>query len=723
MAFRKISFMLFFLMFASVVFAIDIAECRDLNGDYWGQTLTLTQDFNSDTTSWSNTGCFKMTESGAGQNITIDCQGHVIDTFKDDPFFTTNSQVLDTLTVKDCNFIVDYSNVRLFSVNRDMNYFNFIDNNYSATSASEFFNTTATDSTFDLNASGSVFFFKTITGLAEGFDLTSSKYNRFTVTDMNVQSLYSSSGLSRLIYLYGGITDINYFSFLNSNIITGKDGTLLYLYDISDSFIDIDFNGTEITFLNTTPNEKIYVIDTSISYTKDDFIIRNLNINLNTGNSAQNSDFIDLRKSTFGKFSILNSFFNVTSSTSVIGLDYIEQSPIADLNFSGTNIMLEDSSVLFHIIGSNDSSYYNIHDLNATVKTGLSLFFVHGFGTHSYVNLYDSNLFFYDNNRIAYTWGGGDLDLNLYNNKIYANPTTKFSDSSGSGDFLADFNTVLNKNNKPKRSLLINDNSSATGGNIWLSNSTGQNLCTTDNVSPFGICDHNITFFGFHNSTTPIYYNDFLSLISFSNSSPDVNLVSIESNSFSKSLPVFSYIKDGNLTIDFNVTDPDARQLYLDLNFSSNNAQGTGKVIVQDLNLTTPFCEDFNFLDSTRCSYDFNISPSLVSDGNYYILVLVNDGVTNDFNSFDNSFMVDNTKPNVTADYNYNWQNFDANVLLSCTDVNSGCSNIYYRVDTDSSSGINYGSWQVYDANIFFSSDGNYALDFNAIDNAGIGAI
>jgi hypothetical protein len=49
----------------------------------------------------------------------------------------------------------------------------------------------------------------------------------------------------------------------------------------------------------------------------------------------------------------------------------------------------------------------------------------------------------------------------------------------------------------------------------------------------------------------------------------------------------------------------------------------------------------------------------------------------------------------------------------------SGCNTIYYRVDTNSTSTVSYGDWQVYSSAISFANDGNYALDFNAVDNIG----
>ena len=110
----------------------------------------------------------------------------------------------------------------------------------------------------------------------------------------------------------------------------------------------------------------------------------------------------------------------------------------------------------------------------------------------------------------------------------------------------------------------------------------------------------------------------------------------------------------------------------------------------------------------------------LVNDGNYYLLVFVSDGTLTDFNASDNNFMVDNAKSSTSWDGNSgSWQSTDANVHLACSDANSGCATTTYRLDTDANITVSYGFWTTFDANILVLSDGNWALDFNSMDNAG----
>jgi PGF-pre-PGF domain-containing protein len=204
------------------------------------------------------------------------------------------------------------------------------------------------------------------------------------------------------------------------------------------------------------------------------------------------------------------------------------------------------------------------------------------------------------------------------------------------------------------------------------------------------------------------------------NSAPDLNILRIGGYNANAELPVFSYVKDGNVSIDFNVMDVDAGDtLTVDLNYSSENTQGTGTVIVSGLVLDATVCDDADFTNSTNCSWDFNIHSTLVTDGNYYILALISDGTDSDFNASDNNFMIDNTAPLTAMDYNATWQNTDANVTaLSITDAGSGVALTQYRLDTDSSDSVSMGEWQTFDANILITADGNWAIDFNSTDNA-----
>ncbi len=136
------------------------------------------------------------------------------------------------------------------------------------------------------------------------------------------------------------------------------------------------------------------------------------------------------------------------------------------------------------------------------------------------------------------------------------------------------------------------------------------------------------------------------------NQSPDINLLAVDGFPDNEGLPSFSFARDQNLSIDFNVQDLDSNNLQLDLNFSASNIQGTGQAIVQQLDLNQletngPFrCDQTDFRSSTRCTIDWNIASVL--DGNYFLLIQISDRNSTDFDSSDNNFLVDNTPPSVS---------------------------------------------------------------------------
>ncbi|MEW6295345.1 MAG: CD1107 family mobile element protein [Candidatus Diapherotrites archaeon] len=185
------------------------------------------------------------------------------------------------------------------------------------------------------------------------------------------------------------------------------------------------------------------------------------------------------------------------------------------------------------------------------------------------------------------------------------------------------------------------------------------------------------------------------------------------------------YIK-GSYTIDFNVTDNDSNSI-ADSNLMAriyySSTQGAFTTLITDLNLmNTSVCGDQNFVTTNNCTYSWN--TAVVTDGNYFIDINVVDSLPNGTfrdsgsDSSNTSFMIDNTAPTTSWDGNTTWQKIDANIHLTCVDASNNCPTTKYRVDTDSSSTVSYGSWTTYDTNIFINSDGNWALDFNSTDAA-----
>ncbi|MCX6799169.1 MAG: Ig-like domain-containing protein, partial [Candidatus Diapherotrites archaeon] len=147
-------------------------------------------------------------------------------------------------------------------------------------------------------------------------------------------------------------------------------------------------------------------------------------------------------------------------------------------------------------------------------------------------------------------------------------------------------------------------------------------------------------------------YTDYVRLTVSHDTIPDVNITAIDSRDISNALPFFSYAADQNLTIDFNVFDIENDRLTVDINYSTSNSQGSGTVIVSDLNLTTAVCPSQKWDDNvSRCSWDWNISG--VGDNNYYILIYATGYATSDFNTSSKAIGVDNNAP-VTVDNDFN---------------------------------------------------------------------
>jgi len=188
-----------------------------------------------------------------------------------------------------------------------------------------------------------------------------------------------------------------------------------------------------------------------------------------------------------------------------------------------------------------------------------------------------------------------------------------------------------------------------------------------------------------------------------------------------------NYIR-GTYTIDFNWWDSNTAAGTYDANLyytDDDNAAGTFEfLIASDVNLLDENGDTGGTYGGGIANYDYNWDTTAVStDGNYFIEIKIWDGNGETNSDYGTEFMIDNTGPVTSWDGNTTWQNFDANIHLTCNDgAGAGCGVTMYRVDTNATDGVNYGSWQTYDTNIlissFATSDGNWAIDFNSTDLA-----
>ena len=220
----------------------------------------------------------------------------------------------------------------------------------------------------------------------------------------------------------------------------------------------------------------------------------------------------------------------------------------------------------------------------------------------------------------------------------------------------------------------------------------------------------------------------------------DVNAIKIDGNPDNTALPVFKYSADGNLTIDFNVFDPDFNGIFwssgrLDANIDARDVNGTPFRIITDLNLVASasagsnrglYCDDLNFAggkDINRygvtCHWDWNIM--LITDRNVFIdLNVIDNNSYVDANSSDQNFGV---VPALTAN-----NAADVNIVRPNGGESIGVRDGNYRIDFNVSdkdcNGIFYCNGRL-DANIDYNVSGGWTrvvTDLNLLATASAGS-
>ena len=118
--------------------------------------------------------------------------------------------------------------------------------------------------------------------------------------------------------------------------------------------------------------------------------------------------------------------------------------------------------------------------------------------------------------------------------------------------------------------------------------------------------------------------------------------------------------------------------MIIDINYSTQNVEGTGTVIANDLN-ASEYCEDSDFTDSTSCSYEWDISS--ISDGNYYVNMVIDNGDNQLFEATDDNFMIDNSDPEIYSIVINNDNNLDGiDYDLNATIIDSSTvTNVTYK--------------------------------------------
>ncbi|MEK6959467.1 MAG: hypothetical protein AABW59_05495 [archaeon] len=241
--------------------------------------------------------------------------------------------------------------------------------------------------------------------------------------------------------------------------------------------------------------------------------------------------------------------------------------------------------------------------------------------------------------------------------------------------------------------------SSSSAQNGISSNGTSLSTFTTDlnfNLEGVFFLDYNAT----DNAGNSVDSN-FIMMMDFN--APTGLLLDIASfNGTGYDFTGFGYTND--VTPDLNIFAYDVTSGIAGMQFSCDNNNWSPQVAY-----ATTYA-DFNIAsDSNGCS---------PLDGNKTIYVKFIDNAGNSAVASDWIFL-DRVLPTLSSNQSPTWVLSNDTVSISCSDNNAGCYTTMYNLDDNTLAGINYIGWTTYIAGLAFTADGNYALDYNAIDRAG----
>ena len=165
------------------------------------------------------------------------------------------------------------------------------------------------------------------------------------------------------------------------------------------------------------------------------------------------------------------------------------------------------------------------------------------------------------------------------------------------------------------------------------------------------------------------------------NTPPLLAVWQVDGHDFNAALPSFSYAADGNLTIKFWAADVNDNDLNFNMWYDTASGGKTNKLI-GDINLSTETGHgscNTNNKTGMACTWDWNISG--IADGNYWVVIELNDGEDTNTVSGQKSFRVNpaaNTAPpDATVLYPMNNESFNAgntidiNIAISDPDTNA----------------------------------------------------
>jgi hypothetical protein len=445
--------------------------------DFQGYIDTI--NFNTATTADFNNGSFIKITDSMNNPLTIDFTGSDFNMHGDSQFIYVNTSDVNDLTFSDIN--IDF------------------------TSTGSLITYGATDVDSDLILDFNDLYINTFYGYF--FEITNMDSNYFNIDFNNSDLNFLSTNT-----FYINSSDINYLTMYDLNIIYyGGDGSLFTLNDANFNTFTLDTEGiasaNSYTFNFTSGNDTTMIFDLNdsdfnqvsgnmFSFDATDinsFTVLDLNL-LDIGYAESNLLYLSSATTDMNYFT-----FNFSEDLNIRTGNLITTNQLNDsminVDFNNMNITVVDDAFKF---GDSNIGDFNIYNL--TLDTNKIFYFY-----NSSLRLDFNGLNFYDNN-ITFNYlveqdDGGVIPAStinglFYNNIFIVNDTdfnkVLLNGYSTFNDVNIDFNTTAASNNT-QRSLLIDDDGTYIGGNLWL-NSSGTNLVCSSAAST-GICanDYNIS--------------------------------------------------------------------------------------------------------------------------------------------------------------------------------------------------------------------------------------
>jgi len=432
-----------------------------------------------------------------------------------------------------------------------------------------------------------------------------------------------------------------------------------------------DSNQVAITFqVAGTPTEIDAVINGTCGTSSDASILFKAQTNIpeNTGLTASDTNgyyaYVTTEVVPDPKRDCTNVFVHCDNfeDGAITGWAYVEGGGV----FSATTTQAYEG--VYSMLGDNDNFYqYPVVDLTTSYDSNIS-FWVRTTAT----GVNGSLVGFYGSIQIGWNRGGYTNKFALYS------PAGGYSDFSGTNpDIQADkwYKFLFHQIDSTHSNVYVYDSDGTTklAESINLEHTAYADSYSVTASSPSGT-----TYIDYTVQQKVLLINPVYTIGEKETSaiSPDVNV------SYPQNNEQFEQGAISTIEITFNVEDGDSNSLLVDLNYSASNTEGSGTAILTDENTTggSIVCDDSDFSNVTNCAYTWNINA--IPDGNYYILINVNDGTNETFDAGDLNFSIYTTPP--IEDYNITFNVFQN----TGTDFNLSGLTIDFNVDAYDQSGL-----------------------------------